>query len=72
METLVTLWQTTGLASLSWGAILMIVVGLLLVYLAIVHKFEPLLLLPIGFGAVLANIPLAGMNEPGGVLYLFV
>ena len=43
METLVTLWQTTGLASLSWGAILMIVVGLLLVYLAIVHKFEPLL-----------------------------
>lgn len=70
METLVTLWQTTGLASLSWGAILMIVVGLLLVYLAIVHKFEPLLLLPIGFGAVLANIPLAGMNEPGGVLYL--
>ncbi|MCH8500602.1 MAG: sodium ion-translocating decarboxylase subunit beta [Aliidiomarina sp.] len=70
METLLTLWNTTGFAGLSLGAIVMIGVGLLLVYLAIVHKFEPLLLLPIGFGAVLANIPLAGMNEPGGILYL--
>ncbi|RUO37172.1 sodium ion-translocating decarboxylase subunit beta [Aliidiomarina shirensis] len=69
METLNTLWATTGIASLSFGALVMIVVGLLLIYLAIVHKFEPLLLLPIGFGAVLTNIPLAGMNEAGGVLY---
>lgn len=69
METLNTLWATTGVASLTIGALVMIVVGLLLIYLAIVHKFEPLLLLPIGFGAVLTNIPLAGMNEAGGVLY---
>ncbi|WP_194755362.1 sodium ion-translocating decarboxylase subunit beta [Aliidiomarina indica] len=71
METWLTLWQSTGLSAMSWGALLMIVVGLVLVYLAIVHKFEPLLLLPIGFGAVLTNIPLAGMNEAGGILYAF-
>ncbi|EGN74354.1 sodium ion-translocating decarboxylase, beta subunit [Idiomarina sp. A28L] len=69
METLNTLWATTGVASLTIGALVMIVVGLVLIYLAIVHKFEPLLLLPIGFGAVLTNIPLAGMNEAGGVLH---
>ncbi|MCC5855384.1 MAG: sodium ion-translocating decarboxylase subunit beta [Idiomarina sp.] len=70
METLLTLWQTTGVGSLTWGMLLMISVGLGLVYLAIVHKFEPLLLLPIGFGAVLTNIPLAGLNDPGGLLYV--
>lgn len=71
METLITLWHTTGIASLSLGALGMIVVGMVLIYLAIVRKFEPLLLLPIGFGAILANIPLAGMNEAGGLLYTF-
>jgi carboxybiotin decarboxylase len=40
-----------------------------LLYLAIVREFEPLLLLPIGFGAILANIPNGGFNEPGGLLY---
>jgi oxaloacetate decarboxylase beta subunit len=49
----------------------MIVVGMVLIYLAIVRRFEPLLLLPIGFGAILANIPLAGMNEAGGLLHTF-
>ncbi len=44
-------------------------VGALLLYLAIVRKFEPLLLLPIGFGAILANIPNAGFTEEGGLLY---
>lgn len=47
----------------------MIAVGCLLLYLAIVRQFEPLLLLPIGFGAILANIPNGGFNEPGGLLY---
>lgn len=69
METLVTLWHTTGLYALDLGTVLMIVVGLVLVYLAVVHKFEPLLLLPIGFGAVLTNIPMAGLNDDGGLLY---
>ncbi|MCH8491609.1 MAG: sodium ion-translocating decarboxylase subunit beta [Idiomarina sp.] len=71
METLITLWHTTGIAALSLGALGMIVVGMVLIYLAIVRKFEPLLLLPIGFGAILANIPLAGMNEAGGLLHTF-
>jgi len=51
------------------GRLLMVGVGLLLLYLAIGRGFEPLLLVPIGFGAVLSNIPLAGMTDPGGVLY---
>ena len=52
------------------GRLLMIGIGLLLLYLAIRREFEPLLLLPIGFGAILTNIPLAGMNDPGGILQL--
>lgn len=47
----------------------MILVGCTLLFLAIRKGFEPLLLLPIGFGAVLANIPNAGFTEPGGLLY---
>ena len=63
------LWQTTALANFEAGQVVMMAVGLLLLYLAIVKKFEPLLLLPIGFGALLTNIPLAGFSEPGGILY---
>jgi carboxybiotin decarboxylase len=70
MERLITLWHSTGLAAMSWGAAIMMAVGALLLYLAISKKFEPLLLLPIGFGAILANIPGAGLAEPGGILYL--
>jgi oxaloacetate decarboxylase beta subunit len=51
--------------------LIMILVGLLLIYLGIAKKFEPLLLLPIGFGGILANIPYAGIAEPGGFLYAF-
>ena len=51
------------------GRIIMIGVGFTLLYLGIRRKFEPLLLIPIGFGAVLSNIPLAGLSEPGGILY---
>lgn len=69
MDALQTLWVSTGVANLNWGMVLMIAVGLLLIYLAIRRNFEPLLLLPIGFGAILANIPLAGLAEPGGLLF---
>lgn len=69
MDKLLTLWQTTGISAMTFGQAGMIVVGGILLYLAIAKKFEPLLLLPIGFGAILANIPLGGFNEPGGVLY---
>ncbi|CAI8153758.1 sodium ion-translocating decarboxylase subunit beta [Pseudidiomarina mangrovi] len=69
MERLIILWQSTGLAAMTWGAAIMMAVGALLLYLAIHKKFEPLLLLPIGFGAILANIPGAGLADPGGILY---
>ncbi|MFC3913168.1 sodium ion-translocating decarboxylase subunit beta [Pseudaeromonas sharmana] len=68
MQGLMTLWLDTGLAAFSWQQLLMMAVGGLLLYLAIVRGFEPLLLLPIGFGAVLSNIPNGGFNEPGGLL----
>lgn len=45
-------------------------ISLALVYLAIAKGYEPLLLLPIGFGALLANIPFAGLAEPGGILHI--
>lgn len=66
------LWhQTTSDFSKTWilglGRVLMMVVALVLIYLAIVKEFEPLLLLPIGFGALLANIPLAGISGPDGL-----
>ncbi len=69
MDGLLTLWQETGIANFEFGQIVMILVGCLLLFLAIRKGFEPLLLLPIGFGAILANIPNAGFTEPGGLLY---
>ena len=76
------LWESTGISDIiqqtksnfssTWilglGRVLMMAVGLLLIYLAIAKEFEPLLLLPIGYGAVLANIPLAGISGPDGLL----
>ena len=69
MDGLLVLWQDTGLANFLWSQALMMGVGCVLLYLAIVRGFEPLLLLPIGFGAILANIPNGGFTEPGGILY---
>ncbi len=62
------LWISTGLASFELNQLIMMAVGLGLVYLAIAKQFEPLLLLPIGFGCVLSNIPLAGIAGPDGLL----
>lgn len=74
------LWRSTGLCDLiqqtrnDWtlgiGRLLMIGIGILLLYLAVAHGFEPLLLIPIGFGGILANIPLAGLAGPDGLLGL--
>ncbi|WP_445156746.1 sodium ion-translocating decarboxylase subunit beta [Halomonas sp. E14] len=61
MEKLLTLWEGSGLYNLTLGQAVMIAVGLVLLYLAIHKKFEPLLLVPIGFGGILANIPEAGL-----------
>lgn len=59
------LWATTGIAGLTIWQALMILVGLLLIYLAIARGFEPLLLIPIGFGGILANVPFAAIAEVG-------
>ena len=69
MDKLRVLWESTALAHFELGQVVMMAVGLLLLYLAIVKKFETLLLFPIGFGALLTNIPLAGFSEAGGLLY---
>jgi len=58
------LWQSSGLAQFELGQIIMMFVGMLLLYLAIGKNFEPLLLVPIGFGTILANIPGAGLAQP--------
>lgn len=52
----------------TWGKALMILIAFVLFYLAIVKGFEPLLLIPIGFGGLLANIPIAGIGGPDGFL----
>lgn len=57
-----------GFTNLHWSNPIMIVVGLILLYLGIKKDFEPLLLVPIGFGCILVNIPLAGLMEPEGFL----
>ena len=81
MNTLLGLWQDSGFYQILPGQILMMAVGLLLLFLAIKKGFEPLLLVPIGFGALLVNIPGAGFSDapvydalghltsPGGILY---
>lgn len=71
MEKLHKLWQSTGLYHLEPGQAFMIAICLGLIYLAIRKGFEPLLLIPIGFGGLLANIPVAGMAEGSGILHLF-
>jgi sodium ion-translocating decarboxylase beta subunit len=52
-----------GFLNLTWGQVVMILVGFALLYLGIKHKFEPLLLVPIGFGVLLVNLPLGGLME---------
>ncbi len=69
MDSLNKLWLSTGLANFESGQVIMMIVGCLLLYLAIARNFEPLLLLPMGFGAILTNIPGAGFSEVGGFLY---
>ncbi|GAB5451725.1 MAG: sodium ion-translocating decarboxylase subunit beta [Halioglobus sp.] len=61
MENLAQLWSTSGLAQMSLGQGVMILIGMLLLFLAIRKGFEPLLLVPIGFGGILANIPGGGL-----------
>ena len=70
MEKLLDLWHATGLYNFTGGQVIMIAIGCIFLYLAIAKKFEPLLLVPIGFSAILTNLPQSGVAEPGGVLYM--
>lgn len=76
IDSIINLWEGSGFAALTWQSLLMILIACVLIYLAIAKKFEPLLLLPIAFGMLLANLPLTGLmseppsaTEPGGLLY---
>ena len=71
-DLLLRLWETTGLANFGGiGPIAMMAVGGALIYLGISKRFEPLLLIPIGFGAILSNIPVADIGGPDGILGYF-
>ena len=72
------LWQ--GILSVTWKQFVMYVVGGLLIYLAIEKEYEPALLMPMGFGAILVNLPLSGVinqftaglgETPGIIQWLF-
>ncbi|MBT9157019.1 MAG: Glutaconyl-CoA decarboxylase subunit beta [Firmicutes bacterium] len=75
INVLVDLWGTTGFANLTPGHLIMITVACVLLYLAIVKGYEPLLLLPIAFGMLIVNIPMSGLMNPprdgviGGLMY---
>ena len=70
MENLLSLWASSGLAQIVGGQLVMMLVGFVLLYLAISRGFEPLLLVPIGFGTILANMPGTDFLEAGGLLYM--
>ncbi len=75
IDTLVKIWEDSGFNHISPQQAIMILISGVLLYLAIVKKFEPLLLLPIAFGMLLANLPMTGLldkalgDQPGGLLY---
>ncbi|GBU08204.1 oxaloacetate decarboxylase subunit beta [Bacteroidales bacterium] len=73
-DNLETFFTYTGFANATWGHIIMLLVGLVFIYLAIAHEFEPMLLIPIGFGMLIGNIAFKdaglqiGIYEEGSVL----
>jgi len=74
-DTLIRIWEMSGFANATWQQLVMILVSFVLIYLAVVKHFEPLLLLPIAFGMLLANFPMTDLlagplgDQPGGLLY---
>ena len=75
IDTLIRIWEMSGFANATWQQLVMILVSFVLIYLAVVKGFEPLLLLPISFGMLLANFPMTDLlvgplgDQPGGLLY---
>jgi len=72
METIAELVLKSGFANLSWGNLVMFLVAGTLIYLAITKGYEPLLLIPIGFGTILANLPLGDMGSYGQGVMNFI
>jgi len=70
MDLVVQIWQESGLYQMTAGQAFMLGICLLLLYLGIVRKFEPLLLVTIGFGGLLSNIPGAEIATGDGLLHL--
>ncbi|NMA65528.1 MAG: sodium ion-translocating decarboxylase subunit beta [Clostridiaceae bacterium] len=74
-DTIAKIWEMSGFANITWQQLVMILVSCVLFYLAIVKKFEPLLLIPISFGMLLANLPMTDLllgpsgDQAGGLLY---
>ena len=68
MRALVSVWTDSGFAALTWENCVMILVGLVLLYLSIAKEYEPLLLLPIAFGCIMANFPNTGFEDEMGVM----
>ena len=71
MSRLQELWQSTGIYQIEFTQFVMILIGLMLLYLAIKKGFEPLLLIPIGFGGILSNIPGVDIAVGDGILHQF-
>ena len=75
VDILLKIWNSSGFPAMSWQQLVMICVACILIYMAIVKKYEPLLLLPIAFGVLLANLPMANLmlgptdSAAGGLLY---
>jgi len=68
LDSLLAFWSKTGIMNFTWQQAVMILIGILLIYLAIKKGFEPLLLLPMGIGAILANVPVVNMAGPDGFI----
>ena len=68
MRALISVWTDSGFSNLTWENCVMILVGLVLLYLSIAKEYEPLLLLPIAFGCIMANFPNTGFNDEMGVM----
>ena len=68
MRALTSVWTDSGFAALTWENLIMILVGIVLLYLAIAKEYEPLLLMPIAFGDIMANFPNTGFETDMGVM----
>ncbi|MCK5742808.1 MAG: sodium ion-translocating decarboxylase subunit beta, partial [Chlorobi bacterium] len=75
MEGLLRFWEYTGFQNMEYGHLIMILVGGIFIFLAIKYDYEPLLLIPIGFGILIGNVPFVeniglqlGIYEDGSVM----